>query len=626
MRTLSFALLLVLACPPLPAAPLPLQDALVPRQVAAPASDLLAGVVRLGDPAASATRSGIAILRVELRAGSDGVHRARVELPLAGQRTRIATVSSGSLDLTVVDGRGRRHDPSDGARVERSEWLEAPFEGRLGRYLELQDLAPGQAALELRADADPGPVWVLVDDGGPARALAWPAGWERRGDRPVPILARLESADQQVERGELVLEDGRRLPLVDDGSAGDGEAGDGLFGGGLPPGTVGPVRITVELRGRGPAGPFLRSVPLAFTLHEPPAVLLERATTRVAGRDVLQVELAALPLAAPRRLHVSAEVWGRDALGRAVPVCWLSRLVDPEPRGERIALGLALDGRWLDHAGARPPLELREVRLQDPDTHGVLESRERVELVVDALPPLVGRGPVELGTSMLTGSAVGAGPQSPAPPVGLSPALMLVHGYCSSGTPWPAAAFSTPRRVFLDPGQNRSHDEFAQLLVQQAAGLTSFGVVGHSQGGCAALHLRTYYHSPLDQASGGRRMQSLATPYQGTPLASLGFFACGVNDDLTPSGAAAWLAGIPTWARSEVWYWTVSDGGSACNFLASLVLSSPEDGTVEVARGQLPGGNSMGNTTGWCHTSGMSYPACTTDAARNAELDAEAAR
>ena len=118
----------------------------------------------------------------------------------------------------------------------------------------------------------------------------------------------------------------------------------------------------------------------------------------------------------------------------------------------------------------------------------------------------------------------------------------------------------------------------------------------------------------------------MATPYQGTPLASLGSFACGDNNDMTPSGAAAWLAGIPSWARAEVYYWTTSDAGSACNLLTSLILSDPEDGTVEKDRGQLPGANSMGHVTGWCHTTGMSYPASYTDHGRNQAMDAAAAR
>src|SRR5262249_10580592 len=153
-----------------------------------------------------------------------------------------------------------------------------------------------------------------------------------------------------------------------------------------------------------------------------------------------------------------------------------------------------------------------------------------------------------------------------------------------------------PKLAFLDPNANRTHDQFAQRIAQQAqaAGLTSFGVVTHSQGGCAALHLLTYYQSGLDLARHGRKIQALAAPFQGTPLASLGAFACGVNNDMPPSGSAMWLTGIPTWARAEVYYWTTSNSGSVCNSLTELFLADPNDGTVEMVRGQLPGANSMG--------------------------------
>jgi pimeloyl-ACP methyl ester carboxylesterase len=222
-------------------------------------------------------------------------------------------------------------------------------------------------------------------------------------------------------------------------------------------------------------------------------------------------------------------------------------------------------------------------------------------------------------------TAVPAGSHTPATPVALPRALMLVHGYCSNGTPWPAANFTQPKIVFTDPNANRTHDQFAQLLRQFGAA-SSFGIVGHSQGGPAALHLYTYYTSGLDLAQGPRLIQSLAAPYQGTPLASLGGFTCGVNNDMTPAGAATWLAGIPSWARSRVWFYTTADAGSACNFFTNFVLSDPEDGTVERVRCDLPGATSMGHVTGWCHTTGMTYPANYTDASRNAVLNAQAAR
>ncbi|MEL6908573.1 MAG: conditioned medium factor, partial [Planctomycetota bacterium] len=278
-----------------------------------------------------------------------------------------------------------------------------------------------------------------------------------------------------------------------------------------------------------------------------------------------------------------------------------------------------------------PPLELRAVRVQDPDSHAVLARADRLAVALDprwrALPALHAPAPPLTALAGMTAGVTGP-TAIDRPGLALRPGLVLSHGYCSGSPPWPNGDFSGTRVAFNDLNQNRSHDQFANLLAAQAwgAGLTSYGVVGHSQGGAAALHLLTFYESGLDLAQGARRIQSVGTPYQGTPLASLGFFACGVNNDLTPGGAATWLSSIPSWARAEVSYYTTANDGGACQFLTALLLSNPEDGTTENARGQLPGAMNMGFVTGWCHTTGMSDPPQYRDASRNAIMDAAAAR
>ena len=67
----------------------------------------------------------------------------------------------------------------------------------------------------------------------------------------------------------------------------------------------------------------------------------------------------------------------------------------------------------------------------------------------------------------------------------------------------------------------------------------------------------------------GRIIQTLGTPYRGTPLAGILAFlanlffdyACGYNENLTYSGAERWLSKIPLETRKEVYYYTtqVSD-------------------------------------------------------------------
>jgi hypothetical protein len=164
-------------------------------------------------------------------------------------------------------------------------------------------------------------------------------------------------------------------------------------------------------------------------------------------------------------------------------------------------------------------------------------------------------------------------------------------------------------------------------------------VVAHSQGGAASLHLYTYYWSGLDNATGARLIQSVGTPYQGTNLAgilaTLGSWfgvGCSSNNNLSYSGAASWLAGIPTWARGKVNYYTTSFKltnwytNDYCQFATDLVLSDPEDGTTEQAKGQVSGAINRGHVTGQCHTAGMRDPAQYLNASRNSTMNTNAAR
>lgn len=481
------------------------------------------------------------------------------------------------------------------------------------------------------------PGWLLVSTESELRAEAHVATLQTVAGEPIAVVARAAGRDLgRVETARLTLElDGaaRDFAMFDDGLHDDGAPDDGGFGAWLPVELSGAVRARAELSGVTRAGrAFARSAPLAFEI-EAPRLMLAGSARAVAGPDrTLELALDAYPLGPAERLHVSAEVWGRTSAGRELPVCWLSRIQEPRVGANGWSLALTLDMRWLDAARVTGELELRQVRVQDPDSEVVLAALASV--VLDA-PPFELQESVGVNPQMLMGpgaplSLLG-GPVANVgelPGVAYTRALMLVHGYCSSGSIWPAVDFAQPKLEFLDPNANRSHDQFAQLLDQRAqqAALASFGVVGHSQGGPAALHLFTYYTSGLDRAEGPRRIQSVASPYQGTPLASLGSFACGTNSNMTPAGAATWLSGIPTWARSQVYYWSTSNSGSACNFFTGLLLTDPEDGTVEQFRCQLPGANNMGHVVGWCHTTGMSNPANYTDHARNQALNAAAAR
>lgn len=216
-------------------------------------------------------------------------------------------------------------------------------------------------------------------------------------------------------------------------------------------------------------------------------------------------------------------------------------------------------------------------------------------------------------------------------------ALILVHGYCSSEV-WPEKDF-TNALVFKDLSQSRTHDKFSQLLISfcNSHGLTSFSLIGHSQGGLVAVHTKTYYWTGLDNVAGGRAIQSVGSPYQGCSLAgslaSIGTIfgiGCSSNTDLTVSGCTNWLSGIPKEARAFVYYYTTTYPSSwlasACVTASGLVMKTPNDGTCEIPYSSLTYANNMGNTEKQCHTTGMNYEPQTHDAKRNAVLNANAAR
>ena len=218
---------------------------------------------------------------------------------------------------------------------------------------------------------------------------------------------------------------------------------------------------------------------------------------------------------------------------------------------------------------------------------------------------------------------------------------ILVHGYCSNASPFDSDDF-TNFVEFSHPDAPNSwtNDVFARHIADfaDAQGLDGCGCIGHSQAGNACTHLYTYYFSCLDEANqgGSKLIQSVGTPYQGTALAgnlaALGDVfgvGCGSNTDLSYSGATAWLSNIPSWARSQVTYYTTSFATAwwrwdYCHLATDLLLSGDEDGTTERTMGQLPGAINGGHKKGYCHISGMRDPSQTLDHSRNAQLNSQA--
>lgn len=119
--------------------------------------------------------------------------------------------------------------------------------------------------------------------------------------------------------------------------------------------------------------------------------------------------------------------------------------------------------------------------------------------------------------------------------------LVLVHGYCAGQNEFPLSQFENAVH-FEDFEQSRTTDEFALKLRQFGDQFPAFSIVrhcwsltmsnkltrsigtqpvqvGHSQGGLAATHLHAYYWSNLENAKGGRLIQSVGSPYYGSGIA-----------------------------------------------------------------------------------------------------------
>ncbi|RMF46008.1 MAG: conditioned medium factor, partial [Anaerolineae bacterium] len=479
--------------------------------------------------------------------------------------------------------------------------------------------------------------YLLVSSDSPYRLYAHLANYDLRVGERIGLVAYLydqrESREKPLAQGiqsavaKVQFPDGRERSLLmfDDGRHADGAAGDGVFGMLFTARQAGEYTAQVRVRGVTPKGEtLLRTSEHFFPVLDVQARLGKGAVATTLDSNRWQVTLPVEGLTPGSRVMAFAEMWGLDSSGKPAPAGWFGGLTQVGKDG----IPLGFDVRWLAYSGVHAPFEVRNVRLQDADTAIPLAAQTRMELKAPAVD--VKRMPA---VSTITDEMrMGPRPQRMQTQAA-GGKLMLVHGYCAGSNPWPTSDFSS-YAVFQDYHQNRTHDQFAQLIRNYGAQFPSFGIVAHSQGGAAALHLYTYYWSGLDYSSGSRLIQSVGTPYQGTALAGnlalLGQIfgvGCGSNWDLTYDGAALWLSGIPSWARSRVHYWTTSDKDvwwrwDYCNMATDPILDDPEDGVVEKWAAQLSGATNHGHKTGWCHTSGMRDPAQTSDHSRNAEMNA----
>jgi hypothetical protein len=438
-------------------------------------------------------------------------------------------------------------------------------------------------------------------------------------DRPNALNGNIANAS-----AEITLPNGKiqTVSLLDNGN--------GSFRVGFVPTMSGKHVAQITVRGTTPEGTeFLRTSEELFQVAASRASIGTKIDANLVDDLRFRLNLPVNGLKNGQKVIAHGEIWGLNSDAREQAVSWIGGMSIVNNNG----ITLSLDSRWLANSAVKGNYELRNIRITDENSV-VLGESERIALptvyptatsktfggqITDEMTQ--GKRPANLNTNKAAGGK-----------------LMLVHGYCS-GDAWSSTGNFTNFVKFQDFNQNRTHDQFANLINSFGASLPSFGVVAHSQGGAASLHLYNYYWSGLDFATGGSRLiQSVGTPFQGTALAgnlaaigSVFGAGCGSNTNLTYSGAATWLAGISTSSRAKVYYHTTSFTDvwwryDYCSLATDAFLGDPEDGVTERAYGQLSGGNNLGHKTGWCHTTSMRDPGQTTDSSRNSNMNTNAAR
>jgi hypothetical protein len=639
------------------------------KQLAGPPTEMSA--MAPADPANSATHSKSALLRVALQKATSGRWTWSSEVPVESDTLRFAVLSANSVGtpttwsvMTRDPITGRTQSAEASGAEHRATMFGLSESGIPADSYAFKNLSRGNVEqISIESD-EPGQGFILIEGAGPARLLSHQAAFNQRVGQRIGLVARIYDRDKGLHAPgagsvstallRLTTPDGRVLTsaMLDDGLHADGQAGDGVYGGDFVADTAGQFNAQVVFEGKDSArGTFVRTAEHLIPVVEDTISLDGQVatSTMVADRRV-GIRLGVAAPVSTGHYHVFAEVWGSDASGGSVsiPVAWIGGMTTIRDG----AIDLGLDTRWITMAGAREPFELRNVRIEDPDYFITLAAADRVPLPV---PPaleaagrlvadtntradqsrvdeemLMGPRPAHFGGEATTNATV-----PPAYTGGTGHKLLLVHGYCSSDVWGPVQNQFTNAYKFLEVMQNRSHDAFAGQILADARSFNSYAIVAHSQGGAAALHLYTYYWSGLDNAGPGRLIQSVGTPYQGTNLsailAALGSLfgqGCGPQWDLTYDGAAVWLASIPAAARAKVNYYTTSAALTdfwPCKVPTDLFLDFPNDGVTERAYGQLPNASNQGHTTSWCHTDTMNHPAQTTDSARNAVMNAQAA-
>ena len=624
------------------------QEVMIAKQLAGAPEEFTA--MQAPDPAASAIRSKSALVPVTTQLGADGQYHWQANLAVDSARARVlllkATDNHWQMRLGSANG-------AEGA-LSRAETIAAVHTQTTfgmqsvqvpSELFAFESLSKGKVTFDVTSSDDRSSNGFLLLEGDSNTLLiSYQTASNQRLNQPISITAALQNfsqtkgakpANTQIDAAVLNLTAPSgaqsQVAFFDDGKHNDGIANDGLFGASFVPTEIGDYKAQARVEGSAGGVEVLRTaehlIPVINDELKFGRGVVQLADAKTPGRLTISVPMTSNK--AGQHYRAYTQLWGRDSRGQEVAVAWLGGMVTPVNG----AATLEFDARWIALAGANAPFSLRALRFEDPD-HFITVAQAGELAVSDRIAAIAANKSVQVDEAMTMGVR-------PAPAAaqakGVGTRLLLVHGYCS-GNVWTVPNF-TNASIFLDLNQNRSNDAFAQRINTFGNTWNSYGIVAHSQGGMASLHLYNYYWSGLDRATGSRFIQSVGTPYKGTNLAGVlaalgGIFGvgCGSNTDLTYSGAANWLAGISTASRAKVNFHTTSFKSTNwwtndyCNFASDLVLGDPEDGTTEQANGQLSGGVNRGHVTGQCHTDGMRDPAQYRDASRNSTMNANAAR
>lgn len=446
---------------------------------------------------------------------------------------------------------------------------------------------------------------------------------------------------------DVITPDSRRLlmRMHDDGLHADGAAGDGVYGGSFNATLSGLYKATAVLGGTmGDGSPFARSTTHLMRVVHDDVELALRDAQLTAEKQLLQIRI---PVTGNSAVDTVYRVYA-EVQADLMPVAWAGGMAAKQCSGEQCYLEVEVHSQWFKDAGITSSalfgVSLQHVTIYDKDSNVPVSQRAHIKVRHEAaklaavLATLPTRGKAEPPTeAMLMGNRPARLRRGAAKRNATLPTLVLVHGWCATIQPWEGQEEFDNAVLFKDLKQNRPTAQFAELLAAATAELLSFGLVGHSQGGLASLHLHNYIWSGLESAVGERKIQSVGTPYLGSAGAGSSAdtikifgYGCGASFDLSIDGAALWQTGIQTEARKDVFFYRTqwADKGliKYCNLASNAVLSWPNDGMAEVKRGELAGGNDMGIFKGECHTFNMKYEAQYRSVDRNTILNAKAAR